>query len=199
MGQNEGIELGIVRGISYGVFGAPGVFMPQVRALGANIARIYLTWNQIEPMPTRRDWTAVDALLEQVAPGDEIWITVVSASRWATSIATDFLPASRAHDDAAYQLFIGALVARCAGKVTYWQCNNEPSNAGLWSGTAEEYAAQAASFAQVIRETDPKAKIVLGGCGYDLLSSPADSAQRQFFATVVVLEHHTLYMFVLDL
>ena len=29
-----GIRLGIVRGISYGLFGTPGEFVPQARALG---------------------------------------------------------------------------------------------------------------------------------------------------------------------
>ena len=59
----DGIKLGIVRGISYGVFGPPGTFMPQVRALGSRLARIYLTWNEIEPQPGTYDWSAVDALL----------------------------------------------------------------------------------------------------------------------------------------
>ena len=30
-----GIRLGVVRGISYGLFGKPGEFVPQARALGA--------------------------------------------------------------------------------------------------------------------------------------------------------------------
>ena len=38
-GNNTGIKLGIVRGISYGVFGPAGTFMPQTRALGASPER----------------------------------------------------------------------------------------------------------------------------------------------------------------
>src|SRR6185369_14176750 len=171
----DGIKLGIVRGISYGVFGPPGEFMPQLRALGAGVARVYVTWSQVEPEPGRYDWTAVSALLAQVEPGDEIWLTVVSASRWAVKTQSDFLPASPANDMTAYSLFVASLVAHCAGKVTYWQCNNEPSNAGLWTGGAEAYAAQAEAFARAVRSADPSAKIVLGGCGFDVLSAPADS------------------------
>ena len=37
----EGIRLGIVRGISYGLFGKPDTFMPQLRELGATLVRIY--------------------------------------------------------------------------------------------------------------------------------------------------------------
>ena len=181
MGDNTGITLGIVRGISYGVFGPPGTFMPQVRALGARLARIYLTWNQVEPQPGSYDWSAVDALRAQCEPGDRLWITVVTASRWATRQPTDFLPASSPRDFAAYQLFLGALVSRLRGVAAYWQCNNEPSNAGLWSGTAAEYAELATVFARTVRHADPQAQIVLGGCGFDVVGSTAGSEPRVFF------------------
>jgi hypothetical protein len=180
-GNDTGIKLGIVRGISYGVFGPAGTFMPQTRALGAKLARVYLTWQQIETQPGTYDWSAVDTLLAQCAPGDRLWITVVTASRWATRQATDFLPASVPRDVAAYQLFLGALVSRLRGVAAYWQCNNEPSNAGLWSGTATEYAELASVFARTVRHADPQAQIVLGGCGFDVLGSNAGSEQRAFF------------------
>lgn len=180
-GSNTGITLGIVRGISYGVFGPPGLFMPQARALGAKLVRVYLTWQQIEPQPGAYDWTAVDALLAQCEGADQLWITLVSASRWATRQATDFLPASPPRDLAAYQLFLGALVSRLRGVAAYWQCNNEPSNAGLWSGTAREYAELASIFARTVRHADPEAQVVLGGCGFDVLGSTPGSEPRAFF------------------
>lgn len=40
--EPEGIRLGVVRGISYGLFGPPGEFGPQARALGAGLVRAYL-------------------------------------------------------------------------------------------------------------------------------------------------------------
>lgn len=182
---DTGIKLGIVRGISYGVFGPPGTFMPQARALGARLVRVFLTWQQIEPQPGTYDWSAVDALLAQCEPGDRLWITVVTASRWATRQATDFLPASMPRDLAAYQLFAGALVSRLRGTALYWQCNNEPSNAGLWSGTAAEYAQLATVFARTVRNADPESRIVLGGCGFDVLASNPGSEQRAFFDDVL--------------
>lgn len=185
MGQAAGVQLGIVRGISYGVFGPPAPFMEQVRTLGAHLVRVCFTWNQIEPQPGRYDWSAVDALLDQLQPGDDLWVTVVSASRWATRQATDFLPASPPRDNAAYQMFVGALVSHCRGIVRYWQCNNEPSNPGLWSGSAEDYATLASSFAQTVRNADPDARIVLGGCGFDVLSATRDAPARIFFDEVL--------------
>ena len=38
----DGIRLGVVRGISYGLFGPPGEFVPQARALGAGLIRAYV-------------------------------------------------------------------------------------------------------------------------------------------------------------
>lgn len=182
--MDDHIKLGIVRGISYGVFGKPDVFMPQLRALGAGLARVYITWNQGEPDAGHYEWNAVDALLGQIEPDDEIWVTVVSASRWATQ-PSDFLPASPPTDLARYGRFVAALVDHCAGRVQYWQCNNEFSNPGLWSGSADEYAALATRFADAVRTADPAAQIVLGGCGFDVLSSPKDSPQRAMFGTVL--------------
>ena len=181
----DGIRLGIVRGISYGVFGPPGIFMPQARELGCRLVRVFLTWNQVEPQPGTYDWTAIDALLGQLQSGDELWVTVVSVSRWATRQPTDFLPASMPRDMAAYQLFLGALVSRCRGAVSHWQCNNEPSNAGLWSGSAADYAELANVFARTVSHADPTAKIVLGGCGFDVLGSNTGSEQRAFFDEVL--------------
>ena len=66
MDSFQDIKLGIVRGVSYGVFGPPAEFMAPLRGLGAGLARVYLTWNQVEPEAGRYDWTAVDALLRQI-------------------------------------------------------------------------------------------------------------------------------------
>ncbi|MGW0083024.1 hypothetical protein [Streptomyces sp. NPDC003393] len=181
-----GIRLGIGRGISYGLFGEPDAFVPQIRALGGAVVRVYVYWGQVEPEPGRYDWTAVDAILDQLDPAAETWITVCSSSPWATRTPSRFLPSSPAHDDARYARFVDRLVSRCRGRVAYWQCNNEPSNTGLlWHGTAPEYVAQLAVFARAVRAADPAARVVLGGCGYDVLSSPPDSPARAFFDHVV--------------
>src|ERR1700755_1915910 len=61
--EPDGIRMGVVRGISYGLFGPPGEFVPQPRALGAGLVRGYLYWSQIEPEPGRYRWDTGDALL----------------------------------------------------------------------------------------------------------------------------------------
>jgi hypothetical protein len=185
--EPDGIRLGVVRGISYGLFGPPGEFVPQARALGAGLIRAYLFWSQIEPEPGRFRWGTVDALLGQLGGDEELWITLCSSSPWGTRQPTDFLPPSPARDQRAYAGFVRQVVRHCAdrvgaGRVRYWQCDNEPSNTDLlWAGTAEEYVEQLQTMYRAVKEADPAAAVVLGGCGYDVLSSEPGSAPRQFF------------------
>ncbi|MBO0686332.1 MAG: hypothetical protein J2P45_24560, partial [Candidatus Dormibacteraeota bacterium] len=74
------------------------------------------------------------------------------------------------------------LVSHCAGRVTYWQCDNEPSNIGLsWAGTAEEYVAQLKVMHRAVKDADPEAAVVLGGATYGLPAAPPESQERRFF------------------
>ena len=177
-----GVRLGIVRSISYGLFGKPDQFVPQLRELGAGLVRVYFYWSQVEPEPGRWSFDAVDALLEQLDGSEEVWVTVCSSSPWATRQATEFLPPSPAKDPEAYRRFVDRLVRHCAGRVRYWQCDNEPSNVGLlWAGTAAEYVAQLREFHQAVKAADPDAAVVLGGAPYALPASDPDRPDRQFF------------------
>ncbi|HKD96103.1 MAG TPA: hypothetical protein VKB69_00750 [Micromonosporaceae bacterium] len=178
----EGVRLGVVRGISYGLFAPPDVFLPAARAMGAGLLRAYVYWAQVEPEPGHYTWDTVDALLAQLDGDEEVWLTVCSSSPWATRQSTNFLPPSPANDLDAYAEFVRRLVDHCAGRIRYWQCDNEPSNTGLlWAGTAEEYVAQLRAFHDAVKASDPAAVVVLGGCGYDVWSSPEGSEQRRFF------------------
>ena len=187
--EPAGFRVGVVRGISYGLFGPPGEFIPAARALGAGLVRAHLFWSQVEPAPGQYQWHVVDALLRQLDelgdPDIEVWITLCSSSPWGTRQPTDFLPPSPARDQAAYAEFVRRVVRRCAGRVTYWQCDNEPSNTDLlWAGTAQEYVEQLRTMYRAVKDADSQAAVVLGGCGYDVFSSEPDSPQRRFFAHV---------------
>jgi hypothetical protein len=182
----EGVRLGIVRGISYGLFGKPDQFLPQLRGLGAELVRVYFYWSQVEPEPGRWTFDAVDAFLDQLDGSEEVWVTVCSSSRWATRQATDFVPPSPAKDLEAYRRFVDRLVRHCAGRVRYWQCDNEPSNVGLlWAGTAAEYVAQLEVLYRAVKDADPEAAVVLGGAPFGLPESPPDSPDRQFFEVLL--------------
>ena len=177
-----GVRLGIVRSISYGLFGKPDQFVPQLRELGGTLVRVYFYWSQLEPEPGRYTFEAVDAFLDQLDGSEEVWVTVCSSSRWATQQATDFLPPSPAKDPDGYRRFVDRLVRHCDGRVRYWQCDNEPSNVGLtWAGTAAEYVAQLRVLHRAVKDADPGAAVVLGGAPYALPASPPGSPERQFF------------------
>lgn len=176
------IRLGIVRGISYGLFGKPDEFVPQIRDLGASLVRVYFYWSQIEPVPGQYTFDTVDAFLAQLDGTEEVWVTICSSSLWATQQATTFLPPSPAKDTDAYYRFVNRLVRHCAGRVQYWQCDNEPCNVGLtWAGTATEYLAQLVTMYRAVKDTDPDAAVVLGGAPFALPASAADSPERQFY------------------
>jgi hypothetical protein len=186
LSQPVDIRLGIARGVSYGLFGSPDDFAGPSRELGAALLRVYVYWGQVQPEAGRWDWTAVDRILAQLTGEEELWVTVCSSSPWATERATDFLPSSPAKDQAEFDRFVRALVARCAGRVRYWQCNNEPSNLSLlWAGSAEQYVSQLAVFHRAVRDSDSAAAVVLGGCGYDVLSAAPGDPPRQFFDRVL--------------
>jgi hypothetical protein len=177
----RGVRFGIVRGIHYGLFARPESFVPQARALGARLVRAYVYWSQVEPRPGEFVFDTLDALLDQLDADDEVWLTLCSSSPWATRQPTDFLPPSPATTVAAYAEFVRQVVTRCAGRVTYWQCDNEPSNSTLWAGTADEYVLQLNAMYRSVKSVDPHAAVVLGGCGYDVFSSEPNSPQRHFF------------------
>ncbi len=133
------------------------------------------------PEPGNYTFEVVDAFLDQLNGSEEVWVTVSSSSQ-ATEQATDFLPPSPAKDLEAYDRFVRRLVQHCAGRVHYWQCDNEPSNVGLtWAGTADSYIAQLRVMHSAVKETDSRAAVVLGGAPYALPSSAPDSPERQFF------------------
>ncbi|MEU9021799.1 hypothetical protein [Actinomadura sp. NPDC048394] len=159
----SGPRIGICRGISYGLLDDPECFMPAVRSLGVDLARINLFWSQIEPEPGRFTWDVVDAVLDQLEDGDEAWVTVCSSSPWATQQATRFLPSSPATDIDDYRRFVTELVRRCGGAIRYWQCENEPCVPLLWEGKVDEYLSQLIVFSDVVRESAPGSLVVLGG------------------------------------
>jgi len=162
---------GIAWSFLYDYKGVPGpLFMPELRSLGGQWTKIYLIWNQIEPKRGEYDWTAIDRFVGQLKSPEEGLISVFSTSSWATRTSAEILPPSPAKDPADYDRFIRALVKRCKGRVRYFQNDSEASNPIYWSGTAAEFATETRAFSKAVRETDPHAKVILGG--YDGLFNP---------------------------
>ena len=190
MRSEDGISLGIVRGISFGVFGPPDVFMPAVRALGSRFARVYLTWNEIEPEAGKLDWTAVDALLSQIESGRRDLGD--GRLRLAVGdIGSDPLPAGlTAQRPCSHTWFVAALVARCRGRIRYGSVT--------MNRATRVFGRVPRSSTRSLRRPSPPPcgaptrmqTVVLGGCGYDVLAAPDDGQPRAFFNTVLARAAH---------
>lgn len=186
MTSTDGIRLGVVRGLQYGLVAKPDTFAPQARDLGAGLLRMFFYWSQLEPEPGRYDWTSVDAVLDQVDDDTELWFTLSSASMWGSTRSTDFLPGSPPTDPAAYEAMLRALVTHCAGRVRYWQCENEPTIPLFWGGTATEYLDLLTLFHRAIKGADPGADVVLGGCPPGVFPAPeTPDGERDFVVRLI--------------
>ena len=191
----EPLRLGAPLGVSWGsAYGFPPykdeVFVPQARALGASFTRLTLYWSQLEPKPGVRRWTDLDSYLAQITNPEEGFLTLESASPWATRNATWVFPSSPAKTSADYYAFVYAVVKHSNGRIRYFQSDQEPNNPFFWSGSPEEYAAQHRLFYRAVKNADPNAVVVLGGCDglFDPTGQhplPGQAADMAFFSKVI--------------
>ena len=197
-GNSEPLRMGAPIGVSWSpTYGfpphKPESFVAQARALGAGFTRITLYWSQIEPKPGVWRWDELDAYLAQLTRPDEAFLTLSSASPWATRTPSWVFPSSPAKNPADYDAFVRAVVAHSKGRIRYFQSDIEPNNPFFWRGSADDFAAQQRIFYQAVKAADRKAMVVLGGCdglfdptGRDPL--PGQAADMAFFATVIAAD-----------
>lgn len=152
-------------GYLYGHAGVKtGPFLPGVRNLGGGFSRIIVFWQQIEPQKGQFDWSALDTYVGELNNANEGFITVYSASQWATSIHASIMPAISANNPEDYYRFVFEMVKRYRGRVRYWGNDSEPTNPAFWAGTKEQYVSQLRVFHRAVKDADPDAMVVLGGC-----------------------------------
>jgi hypothetical protein len=184
--MNHDIRLGVVRGIQYGLVDKPDAFAQQARDLGAGLVRMFFYWSQLEPERGRYDWSAVDAVLDQIDEDTELWFVVSAASLWGSTRSTDLFPGSPPTDPEAYEAMLRALVTHCAGRVQFWQCENEPCIPLFWGGSADEYLDLLSIFHRAVKSADPAADVVLGGCPPGVFPAPAEpDGERAFFERLI--------------
>ncbi|MDB5575117.1 MAG: hypothetical protein JWR80_293 [Bradyrhizobium sp.] len=197
-GNSEPLHMGPPIGVSWSpTYGfpphKPEAMLPRARAVGASFTRITLYWSQIEPKPGVWRWDELDAYLAQLSRPGEGFLTLSSASPWATRTASWVFPSSPAKQAADYDAFVRAVVARSKGRIRNFQSDIEPNNPFFWRGTAEEFAAQQRVFYQAVKAVDRKATVVLGGCDglFDPTGQhplPGQAADMAFFSTVIAAD-----------
>lgn len=171
----------------------PEAIMTQAHAVGAAFTRITLYWSQIEPKPGVWRWDELDAWLAQLTRPDEGFLTLSSASPWATRTPSWVFPSSPAKQTADFDAFVRAVVAHSKGRIRYFQSDIEPNNPFFWRGTADEFAAQQRVFYRAVKAADRKAVVVLGGCDglFDPTGQhplPGQAADMAFFSTVIAAD-----------
>lgn len=158
-----GPALGVAWGFTYGYNNKAEEFLPQLRDMGIHLTKLYIFWQQVEPVKGRYQWNAVDTFLHQLTPADEALISVSAASVWATKISSPMLPFSPAKSPDEYYTFIFNIVKHCKGKIKLWQNDCEPNNPVYWNGTADDFIKQLKVFYRAVKDADPAAQVVMGG------------------------------------
>lgn len=162
---------------------------------GANWIRLHISWGSIEPSnttPENYNWSRLDAsVIDATDRNVELILTLAGQPAWAA-----VYPQGPVTDTKDIEEFLGALVERYDGdgvadapgspRVTYFELYNEPDNGdlghavhggwGCWGdfdddvpgcGDAKDYAGLLQLLHPLVKEANPRARLVLGGLALD--------------------------------
>jgi hypothetical protein len=179
---------------------------------GASWIRLPIPWAAIEPSnttPEAYNWSGLDAWVSNAKDrGSQLILTLTGQPSWAA-----VYPQGPVTDTEDIEEFLGAVVERYDGdgtadapgspRVTYFELYNEPDNGdlghavhggwGCWGdsdddvpgcGDANDYAALLQLLHPVVKEANPRAKLVLGGLALDWFA-PDGPFDPDFLDTVL--------------
>ncbi len=151
--------------------------MPVVNASWVRMAGVAV-WNTVEVQPGSGiyDFSLCDPVIQEAdALNLSLLLTINPVHQLDAGASQKALPTNLS----AYKAFVAAFVERYDGDgiddapgspvVRYWQIGNEPDNVtangeGIeWKDTPQNFAIFVKETAEAIRDSDPSAKIVLGG------------------------------------
>lgn len=186
--------------------------LAEIADAGATWIRMPISWRTIEPTNTRPEyysWSALDASVSNAAErGVELILTLAGQPSWAAAYEQG--PVTNTQD---LVEFFSALVERYDGDgvddapgsptVTHFELYNEPDNGslghaahggwGCWGdfdddvpgcGDAEDYAALLQLLYPVVKQANPRAKLVFGGIALDAYA-PAGPFDPHFLDNVL--------------
>ena len=134
-----------------------GTYCPQMARAGITWIRGFPTFNVIEPVQGRFDWTAVDRFLgdadrSRMHVSGLFLYSVPWISQDGGTLPTGNLPA--------WSRYVSAVVRHCKGKVKYWEVWNETPNF-IGKGTADDYARTVVAAYDAAKQVDPACRIGL--------------------------------------
>lgn len=150
------------------------VLTQYVTDLKLKFVRADIFWHFIEPVKGTFDWSKPDAFIAAIPSDVEILFTVYSSARWAINggpmEANPIWMSAAPQNMQDYHNFVSAMAIRYAGKVKYYQIENEVYGAKrFWNsgdgldlqGTKEDYLALLQTGSAAIRAADPTARIII--------------------------------------
>jgi hypothetical protein len=166
--------------------------LDSIKAAGAGMVRVYLTWSDLEPNmvpPSKYNWAAYDEKFKSLSSKGLVPITLIDGCPgWACSRTSGPIRVERVAD---FVEFMGALAERY-GKPPYnahfWELWNEPdATAGIynWGTHGDRYAAMLAAIRPRVKAADPAAQLVLGGIAFDGFKDEGGAFYRRFVDDVL--------------
>jgi GH35 family endo-1,4-beta-xylanase len=141
------------------------------RSVGANWIRLDMSWEDIEPKQDVWRFDFWDILVRVSSHyGIRILPVISRTPRWASSRPdSNLYYAYPPRDLKDFGDFIQKVVERYGRKIYYWEIWNEP-DAQFWRGSVGGFYRLLKEARSTLRETDPTARIVLGGISFEGIS-----------------------------
>ena len=150
-------------------WGRVNSFGPYLRQIAGGATFFELVWCEVQPeRGSPMEWQASDDVAAGAAKlGFTLAFKIRTGSCWGTADQGGARSGARGKtgsaypaDEAAYDAFVAAAVARYASRgVDIWALENEVNARNFWGGTPEEYERLALRSAAVIRTANPKAVV----------------------------------------
>jgi hypothetical protein len=160
-----------------------------------HVLRISFSWLDMEPERGNYDFSFWDDFVRMAVDeyGVQLIPYVCYTPRWAsTSTNADYWQQPPA-DTAAFAEFIEQLVARYKNQIHSWEIWNEPDNPYYWRGSVEQFEELLRVGARAVRNTDPTAKVVMGGLAWSPNFLEGVLANTAVITNVDVINLHNYY------
>lgn len=165
--------------------------------LGAQVVRVSLLWNQIEPVEGHFNWNRLDSVVTDLrAAGIEPVLTVAGSPPWANrapaSTPNTYLYVPRPGPAfnvwlQRYSSFLTAAVRRYHRFVRRWEIWSEPNLAANWGPRPDPgaYRQLYERLRTAILKVDPKAEVAVGGLADLTVARPPDLSGMAFLRGLI--------------
>lgn len=142
-------------------------FATEIRQAGAGLARVVLSWRQIEPVKDRYDWTFLDALVDRAQlEGIDILGDFMSTPAWAQRDPTLDMGVGVAaiKDMNEFRQFTQDVAARYRGRLTCFEILNEVTFPMFFRPDPDQpYENWLIAGYEGVRAGNPDAQVAIGG------------------------------------